>query len=63
MLVADTSVRLQADCLNRMFLVVFGRSLGKSWDRITNTVTITPIDIDSLSFDIDIVRNIEGVGG
>jgi len=63
MLFADTSVRLQADCFNRMFLVVFGRSLGKSWDRITNTVTITPIDTDSLSFDIDIVRNIEGFGG
>jgi hypothetical protein len=38
--------------------VVFGRSLGKSWDRNTNTVTITPIDTD-----IDIVRNIEGFGG
>jgi len=62
-LVADTSVSLKADCLNRMFLVVYSRSLGKSWDSITNTVMVTSIDTDSMSFDIDIVRNIEGVSG
>jgi hypothetical protein len=62
-LVTDTSVSLKADCLNRMFLVVYGRSLGKSWDSITNTVMVTSIDTDSLSFDIVVVRSIEGVGG
>jgi hypothetical protein len=46
-----------------MFLVMFGRSLGKSWDSITNPVMVTPIDTDSLSVDVDVVRNIEGVGG